>query len=246
MIKRFFLLLTAVCTFGFLQAQDQQAALTVTADEILENYFENVGGKEQLQNMKTRKLSATMAMQGMEFPGIIYEMSPNKQRVEVDVQGQQIVMAYNGEDAWWIMPFQTGPDPQDMPADQAEGFTKQTFESPFINYSDKGHTVELIGKEEVDGAETYALKLTKENGDVETHYFDTEYFVPIMMKTQIDSGPAKGQFVEQYFSDYQEVDGFMIPFYMETKVGDMTGQKITVKEVMINPELDEAIFSRPE
>lgn len=241
MLKRFSLLLLAAFTLtAAVQAQD------MTADQVLDNYFEAVGGKEKIRAMKSRKMTATMSMQGMEFPGVIYEMAPNKQRVEVDVQGQQIVMAYDGEDAWWIMPFQTGPDPQDMPEDQAEGMTKETFEPPFIDYADKGHSVELVGTEEVEGAETYAIKLTKANGDVQTHYFDAEYFVPIMIKTEVDEGPMKGQFVEQYISDYQEVDGFMVPFYLETKIGGQTGQKITIKEVMIDPEIDKDLFSRPQ
>jgi outer membrane lipoprotein-sorting protein len=240
MLKRFSLLLLAVFSLTAVQAQD------MTADEVLDNYFEAIGGKEKIRAMQSRKMIATMNMQGMEFPGVIYEMVPNKQRVEVDVQGQQIVMAYDGEDAWWIMPFQTGPDPQDMPEDQAEGMTKETFEPPFIDYADKGHSVELLGKEEVDGAETYVIKLTKENGDVQTHYFDAEYFVPIMVKTAVDEGPMKGQFVEQYLSDYQEVDGFMVPFFLETKVAGQTGQQITIKEVQIDPELEATIFSRPQ
>lgn len=241
MLKRFSLLLLAAFSLVGLQAQDE-----MTADQILDNYFEAVGGKENLRKMQSRKMTATMSMQGMEFPGVIYEMAPNKQRVEVDVQGQQIVMAYDGEDAWWIMPFQTGPDPQDMPEDQAESMTKQKFEPEFIDYTEKGHSVELLGMEEVDGAQTYAVKLTKENGDVETHYFDAEYFVPVMIKTEIDEGPMKGQFVEQFLSDYQEVGGFMIPHYMETKMGGQTGQKITIKEIVINPELEAALFGRPE
>ena len=240
MLKRFSLLLLAVFSLTAVQAQD------MTADQVLANYFEAVGGKDKLQAMKARKMTATMSMQGMEFPGVIYEMTPNKQRVEVDVQGQQIVMAYDGEDAWWIMPFQTGPDPQDMPKDQAEGMTKQTFEPELMDYADKGHSVELLGMEEVDGAQTYAIQLTKENGDVETHYFDAEYFVPIMIKTEVEEGPMKGQFVEQYLSDYQEVDGFMVPHYLETKIGGQTGQKITIQEVMIDPEIEAGLFSRPQ
>jgi len=239
MLKRFSLLLLAVLPLTTMQAQD------MTTDDLLDQYFEAIGGKEKIRAMKSRKMTATMSMQGMEFPGVIYEMAPNMQRVEVDVQGQQIVMAYDGEDAWWIMPFQTGPNPQDMPEDQAEGMKKETFETPFINYADKGHTVELLGKEDVEGAEAYAVKLTKKNGDVQTHYFDAEYFVPIMIRTEIDEGPMKGQFVEQYVSDYQEVEGFMIPFYLETKIGGQTGQKITINKVEINPEIEVSIFSRP-
>jgi outer membrane lipoprotein-sorting protein len=240
MLKCFSLLLLAVFSWTVVKAQD------MTADEILDQYFEVVGGKEKIRAMQSRKMTATMSMQGMEFPGVLYEKAPNMQRIEVDVQGQQIVMAYDGKDAWWIMPFQTGPAPQDMPKDQAESMTKETFEPSFLDYAEKGHSAELVGKEEVEGAEAYAIKLTKKNSDVQIHYFDAEYFVLIMIKTKVDEGPMKGQFVEQYLSDYQEVDGYMMPFYLETKIAGQMGQQIRIKEVHINPELDLAIFSRPK
>ncbi len=236
-------LLAVVCLIGFgfvAQAQD------MTVDQILAKSLENTGGEANWKKLNTMRMTGTMSMQGMEFAGVVTMMRPNMQRVDVDIQGQKLIQSYDGTDAWWLFPMQTGPTAQPMPEEMATDFTKEQFEDDFINYKEKGHTVELIGTAEVEGAPTYEVKLTKKNGDVEYHYFDQEYFVPIMQKTEVSQGPMKGQYMETYLSDYQEVEGMMVPFFMETKAGGQTVQKMTMSKVEMNPEVETTLFSRPK
>lgn len=238
MFKQILCFCIAVATISFAQAQ--------TADEIIANYLENTGGVDKWKSLKSMKMIGKMSMQGMEFQGAVYEAKPNFQRVEVDVQGMQIVQAYDGETAWMINPMAGNLEPQKMPEEMSEEFTSNEFESEFIDYAKKGHTVELTGEEEVDGVKCHVLKLTKKSGDVESHYFDSENFVPIMIKTSVKTGPAKGQSAETFLSDYQEVDGLMIPFYIETKMNGQSLQKIVVVEAEINPELEANFFTFPK
>jgi len=247
--KLSFAMLSCVLLAGSTFAQDATVAVEVplpTADAIVDSYFENTGGAEAWAALESSRAQATMAMGPMEFAGTVVAAVPNKQRIEVDVQGQQLIQAYDGETAWQINPFAGGTEPQPMSAEEAEQFTKQEFQSPFLNYADKGHTVEVVGTKEVEGTETFEVKLTKANGYVEMHYFDSEYFVPVMQSMEITSGPAKGQVAETYMSDYQEVDGLMMPHFIETKVGGQSVQKITITAMESNPaDLDMSVFDMP-
>ncbi len=182
----------------------------------------------------------------MDFPGTIYSAKPNLQYMTFSVQGKELVQAYDGETAWTINPFMGAMDAQKMSEAEAKQFTEEEFESPFMNYKEKGHTVELVGEKEVEGAETYELKLTKANGNVEYHYFDKENYVVIMTKKAISDGPQKGQDVETYLSDYQEVDGIYFPYFIETKIAGQPFSKITIESVEINPEVDMAMFDYPK
>ena len=244
MFKRITLICLAL--FSVVAIQAQERAEMPSVDEILANFFENTGGEEAWENLKTMKMNGNMSMQGMEFPGTIYMAHPNKQRVEVNIQGQELIQAYDGETAWWINPFMGGTDAQEMPAEMAEDMTKEEFEDDFMNYEEKGHKVELVGMEEVEGAECYALKLTKENGDEKTTFFDAEYFVPIMERSTVENGPMAGQVSETFMSDYQEVDGLMIPYFIETKMGGQTLQKISITNIELNVEMDEEMFAFPK
>lgn len=244
-MKHIFLL--CALSLGFFMGHAQEKAATdVTADEILTTYFENIGGQDAWKALKSMRTEAKMARMGMEFPGVMMQMPPNKQRMEINIQGQQMIQAYDGETAWWINPFMGAIDPQPMPEEMASEFTKETFEDDFIDYAKKGHTVEYLGQKEVDGAMTYEIKLTKKDGTEEFHYFESEYMVPIMQKTIIESGQMEGQAVETYFSNYEEVEGLMIPMSIESKVNGATQFSLTVTKVELNPELDESIFDYPK
>ncbi len=238
MLKRLFILMITFIAAFSLSAQ--------SADEILNYYFENTGGLEKWRTLKTTRMEAKMSMQGMEFPGIIHSKAPNKQRVEVNVQGKQIVQAYDGATAWWINPFMGSPEAQPMPDEMAEEMINEEFENAFIDYQQKGSTVELLGEEGVEGTMTFKIKMIKKNGDIEFHFFDIEYFIPILVQSPITSGPAKGQMSETYMSDYQEVEGLMMPFYIESKVGGQTIQKITVQKIEVNVALEDSFFAYPK
>ena len=43
------------------------------------------------------------------------------------------------------------------------------MDGPLIDYKAKGHTVELLGKDKVEGTDCYKLKVTLKNGDVRTY-----------------------------------------------------------------------------
>jgi outer membrane lipoprotein-sorting protein len=222
-----------------------------TADDILSKYFTNTGGIEKWKAVKSRKGTGKMNMQNMDFPVTMYEKTPIKQRWEIQVQGLQIVQAYDGTDAWMINPMQGGTAPVKLSDDEAKEFKDNEFEDEFIDYKSKGHTVELLGTEEVDGVKCYKIQLTKnKNNDkedvTEIHFFDAENYVPIMVVTYARSGPNKGQEIKTYLSDYQEVDGLMMPFYVESKLNGQTMQKITIEKVTLNEPIEDSMFSFPK
>lgn len=238
---RFTLVLVAVCFFA--QAQ--------TADEILAKYLENTGGVEKWKALQSVKMTGKMNMQGMDFPVTMYRKTPVKQKMQIQVQGIEIVQAYDGTDAWMINPMMGGKDPIKMSDEESKEFKDQKFEDEFIDYKKKGHEVTLLGSEEVDGVKCHKIQLIKnKNNDqedvTEVHFFDAENFVPIVQVSYARSGPAKGQEVRTYLSDYQEVGGFMLPFFMESKVNGQTVQKLTLESVTFNEAIEDSAFAFPK
>ena len=224
--------LFSILMFSFLTVTVAQAQ-DVTVDEIVKNYLENIGGEEAWKKIESMSMSGNSSMQGMSMPVTIQTMTPTYFKLEIDFQGKKMVQAFDGESAWMINPF-GGTEPTKMDEEQSKEFKKQKFQDEFIDYKGKGHAIELVGTEEVDGAETYKVKMTKKDGDVVFYFFDTENFVPIMMRAFMDSGPAKGQSSETFMSDYQEVDGLMIPHTTENKVGGTTQFSFTADKIELN------------
>jgi outer membrane lipoprotein-sorting protein len=221
-----------------------------TADEIINNYFENTGGMEAWGNLQGMKMTASANAQGMEIPVEIYQLKDGKQLLKINIQGQDMTQyAFDGE-TMWTTNFMT-MQPEKSDAEATENMKKQAmdFPSPFYNYKEKGFTIELVGKETKEGAETYKIKLTqkpvvidgKEEPNVSFHYFDAENFVPIVTEAEMRDGPMKGQMSVSTFSDYQEVGGLYFPFSIS-----MAGQGVTIKDIILNPEVDMAMFKFPE
>lgn len=222
-----------------------------TADEILAKYLETTGGVQNWKALKTMKATGKMSMQGMDLDFNMTSKVPNKMHMVIKFQGQEIIQAYDGVDAWMLNPLAGGKEPVKIPEEQAKEMTEQEVEDEFIDYTKKGHEVKLLGKEEVDGASCYKIELIKnKNNDkedvTEIHYFDAENFVPIMTKSYVRSGPSKGQEAQTYLSDYQEVNGLMIPFSIETKSNGQTVQKMTFQKITINESVEDTLFTFPK
>jgi hypothetical protein len=237
-MKKLFLVLAGFLTFSFspsLQAQDMPSA-----DKIIDTYFENIGGKEVWRSLESMRITGSAMQMGMEFPLTVSSMKPNLQKVEVSVQGMTIIDAYDGKTAWGVNPFMGSTEPQKKTEEESEMAAKQLFESELLDYKDKGHTVTVEGEEEIDGTNTYKVKLVKEDGDEMYFFFDQEDMVPILMRNAISAGEMKGQSVDTFVSDYREVEvgdnTIFVSFSMEQKMGGQTIMNMNAKEVEFNVE----------
>lgn len=226
-----------------------------TADEILDTYFENIGGKEKLKSLAGVKMVAKVNQGGMEIPLEIIQLADGRQMTLINFQGKEIKQGvYDGE-TLWSHNFMT-MQPEKSDAETTANFKLSTNDFPdvFLDYKEKGYTVEMMGEETMDGAGVYKIKLVKEpltidgkqEEDVSYYYFDKDNFVPIAVENEIKQGPAKGQVSSVSMSDYQEVDGIYFPFTMTQGVKGQPGQPIVIESIQLNPEVAEDAFDFPE
>lgn len=226
-----------------------------TADEILNNYFENIGGKEKFKALKGLKITAKASGGGMEIPFEMVQMSNGSKYMKMTFQGKEITqMAFDGETMWSTNFMTMKAEKSDKETTENAKLDNNDFPDAFIDYKEKGYKVELLGKEEIDGTEAFKIKLTKEpilvdgkkEDSVTFYFFDTENFVPIATHSTISSGSMKGQVSQVTMSDYQEVDGLYFPFSMTTGMKGQPGQTLTITKIELNPTIDEAAFKFPE
>jgi hypothetical protein len=221
-----------------------------SADEIINNYFENTGGKANWEKLEGLKMVAEADAQGMIIPVEIFNTKDGKQLVKINLQGQEMTqVSFDGETMWTTNFMTMAPEKSDQETTDNMKKQMKDFPSPLLNYKEKGYTVELMENETIEGTETFKIMLTQdpitvdgvEVANVTYYYFETENFVPIVTETKINQGPMKGQMNKTTLSDYEEVDGLYFPFSM-----NMGGQTITIKNIISNPEIDMAMFVFPE
>jgi len=218
-----------------------------TADDIIAKNIQARGGMDKLKAVKSIKTTATMTMgPGMEAPGVMVQKRPEMARLEFTIQGLTAVQAYDGSKAWQIMPFMGKKDAELMSADEAKEMEETAdLDGPLVDYKAKGNSVELLGKEKVEGTDAYKLKVTLKNGDVQTQYIDADSFLEIKEET---SRTVRGteRDVESSIGDYKEVDGIIFPFAVESGVkGTDQKQKITISKIELNVPADDAMFKMP-
>lgn len=218
-----------------------------SVDEIIAKNVAARGGAEKIKSVKSIKSTATMTMgPGMEAPGTLIQKRPDQARLEFTVQGLTAIQGYDGKQAWQIMPFTGKKDPELMSADESKEMEETAdLDGPLMDYKSKGHKVELLGKEKVEGTDAYKLKVTLKNGDVQTVYIDADSFLEIKEETKRMVRGTE-QIVESSIGDYKEVNGIIFPFAMENGVkGSAEKQKLTIQKIELNVPADDSIFKMP-
>lgn len=202
---------------------------------------------DKIKSVQSIRSSGTMTMgPGMEAPGSLVQKRPDKARIEFTLQGMTAIQAYDGKDAWQIMPFMGKKDPEAMSADDKKDLEENAdIDGPLVDYKSKGNKVELLGKDKLEGTDAYKLKVTVKNGDVITMYLDADSFLEIKEGVKRTVRGTE-QEMETSLGDYKEVNGLMFPFAMETSVkGSSQSQKLTLSKIELNVPVDDVIFKMP-
>ena len=222
-------------------------AIAGELEDVLAKHYEAVGGKDTILKMKSMKATAKIAIsspQGdMEVPITMMAKDGNKARVETNFQGMLMVQATDGETAWQINPMMGSTDPQDMSGDEAKMIEMRAdLAGDLFNYKEKGYTLELAGKEEVEGTEAYKI-IVNDGEEKRFYYLDTEYYLIIKQASEVNMMGAT-QMIETFPSDYKDVDGYLFPFAISQKTA-MGAMTITMESVAFNVDIDDKIFAKP-
>lgn len=233
-------ILTLVCAAPMVHAQ--------TADEIIAKNIEAHGGAAKLKAIKSiRETGKIEVGPGMEAPAVQYQSRPNNIRREFTIQGMTAVQAYDGTQAWAIMPFMGKKDPDLMPAEERDELIDEAdIDGPLVDYAQKGNKVEYLGKDKLEGTDVYKLKVTLKDGATETYYIDTDSNLEIRVDSErmVRGTPHKSQTV---IGDYKQIDGIAEPFSMESSDVEHPEQKakITLDKIEFNVPVDSSLFPMP-
>src|SRR5258708_1086255 len=149
------LLFILLISAGLAQAQ--------TADEIIAKYFTTTGGLDKWKAVKGTRVTAKMNQNGVEIPLEIAKLKDGRQMVKYTFQGKELKESvFEGTTVWSTNFLNSKAEKSD--AESTENFKTNLgsdFPIPFIDFKEKGYKAELLGKETVEGTETYKIKLTK-------------------------------------------------------------------------------------
>jgi outer membrane lipoprotein-sorting protein len=218
-----------------------------TLDEIIARNIEARGGMEKIKAVKTMRMTGRITVgPGMEAPAVIEAKRPQMTRLDITFQGMTLTQAFDGKVGWAINPFQGNPNPEVMSADDAKDAEEQAdMDGSLVDWKAKGHTVELVGKEKIEGTDAYRLKITLKGGDVRYTFIDADSWLEIRGEAKRTVRGTEME-TEQTIGDYKEVGGLIIPHSFEGgPKGSPMRQKITIEKVELDVPIDDARFAMP-
>ncbi len=219
-----------------------------TVDDILSSYIAARGGSDKIKSVKTERVTGTISFgPDAEGPFFIERKRPLKLHMEITLNGQSLIRTYDGKSAGWIYnPFAPNPSVEPMSdADLRNIFDEADFDGPFVDYKEKGNTIEFVDKQEVLGKTAFKLKLTNKNGDVSFFYFDAS--TSLLLKWEgTRKINEKDVPWESFFHDFREINGLKYPFLIESDApGTEQTQRITAEKIEVNIPLEDTRFGKP-
>ena len=234
----------ALLLIGLFLASVAGHAQEMKLDDILNSYYKATG-IEKMKDWKTVKSTGKNVAQGMEFPFTAIIKRPAKVRVEAEVQGTKMIQCFDGQAGWNVIPWTGSTAPQDMNPDEVKNMKEQAdLEGPLYNWKEKGHKVELLGKEDMEGSSTYKIKVTKANGDIDIYFIDAESFILLKTssKVKIQGNETES---ETFYTGYKDINGVQMAMTISTKIKEQTVYSVVIEKTEINVDIDDNVFVKP-
>jgi outer membrane lipoprotein-sorting protein len=217
------------------------AAGTQPLDEVLARHAAAHGGLDKWRAVDSLIITGTQVIFSNANPFLYEFRRPDLSRFEQTMLGQKMTIGHDGKVTWWVHPLfeiKTPTAVSDTGAVIARHIAE--FESPLIDAAGKGHKVELLGKDAVDGQPALKLKVTRKDGFEETWYLDPSTHLELArFDTTLDLPEAKERWT--YYSDFRAVEGLVIPHRQDQEYS-IRHVSFTIEKVQVNPEIEAGRF----
>jgi predicted Zn-dependent peptidase len=200
----------------------------LTAEKVLEKYFEALGGKSKIEAVKSIKTSYNASVQGQNLT--INEVKDNSNYKQEVAMGPMVMskVLVNGDD---VKVFQQGQEVP-LPEQAKAGIKAGAKIFPELYYSEMDAKLELKNVEEINGKPAYGVAVTMPSGQTSTSYFDAESGL------KVKTSSAQGS---EEIKSYKEIEGIMIPDSRAIMQGFQMSADL--KSAEINVEIKEDTFN---
>ena len=221
---------------------------TPSVDQIIDRYVEVLGGAAAIQKITSRVSKGTVEIVGTGATGTIefYEKAPNKQMHLLTVP--DVFTSYggfNGTIGWGF--DQEKKKPTELKGKDLESLKVDSEFYKAIRIKVPTSKLTLKGEEKIqfrDGPrQTYVVEAKPETGNSRKMYFDTETGLLIRQDTQDSSSEGKTS-VREFYLDYKNVDGVMVPFTIR-HVEEGVTMILRFTEVKQNAPIEDQKFDPP-
>lgn len=199
-------------------------------EDIIGKHISAIGGAENWKKVNTMVMVGTMNVMGQDVALKITQAQNQGMRQDISVGGMENFVIMTPTGGFMYMPIQGMQKPEPMTADDVkESLDDLDIQGNLVDYQAKGHAVELLGTEDVEGTECYKLKLVRKTSGEQTIFLDKSTYLILRV---VSKRKAMGQEMEMKsdFSDYRENNGIKVPYSVGQSFGTMVVTSIKINE----------------
>ncbi len=222
-----------------------------TLQEVIDNNTKAMGGREAVEAVQSVAVHLHIVDPDFTADGTYYAARPGRMRIDIKADGKVVyVEAFDGERGWqWKGEGDAVDESPKGTAALRHGVELPGHLYGLREVAQRGHQLELTGREKIDGTDYYALRLTLKDGYTTTLYVDPETWLITRRRDvrplHVDVDPTPTT-IEQKMTDFRKVSGVMFSF-ANTETDLKTGKVLettTTRTVTVNPKIDEARFRK--
>jgi hypothetical protein len=223
-------------------AAAQEAAPTL--DEVLARYYQAKGGLAAWDAIESVEIRGTYTSFSEDAPFVLRKRRPASYRWETSMLENEVVEATDGETAWTTFPLGGLGWPVEMTPPELTGILGEAeFDSPLVHWREKGHTVDLAGRDDLDGQDVWRLEVTRRDGARETWLLDASTYLEAgRIAPTTDWGAP--QEMKVWYSDFRPVAGVMFPHQVEAEFF-IRHRVMAVDSIQTGVAFDDALFEMP-
>jgi hypothetical protein len=214
-----------------------QFAQAQTVDDVINKHVAALGGNENLNKIQNVVMEGSLNIQGTEISLNLTQVHNKLNRQDITAMGMRGFDMMTATEGWQYMPFQGMQKPEPKTADEVKKSQSDLdIAGPLVDYAAKGHKVELLGKEDVEGTECYKIKAILASGKEITFFIDPASSMIIRTK---ETRKFNGQDTELQtdFSDYKAVEGVKMPYSITQQFGT-----VLISSIKVNQTIPESAF----
>jgi hypothetical protein len=220
-----------------------------TLDEVIDQNTEATGGRAAIEAVNSIQFDLHIVDPGFSVDGTYRAARPGKMRIDVDSDGKRaFTEAFNGQRAWQ---WDGNGEPVDG-APAAAAALQHGVELPgklfgLHEMQQRGHKLDLAGRETIEGVDYYVVRLTFSDGYNTSLYVDPKTWLITRRRDvrplhpDVDPKPTT---IEARYSDFREISGVQFSFSGQD-VDLVTGEVLettTVKSISVNPSFPDKVF----
>ncbi len=221
-----------------------------TLDEVIDRNTKAMGGRAAIEAIQSIEVDLHITDPGFEVDGVYYAARPGKMRIDASVAGKHVFTeAFDGQHGWEWNGKESKPASAQGTAALQHGVELPGKLFGLHELKQRGHQIELAGREKIDGINYYALALTLKDGYRTTLYVDPNTWLITRRRdvrplhVDIDPTPTT---IEQRSTDFRTISGVQFAFAnseTDLKTGKVL-ETTKIQSITVNPTIDPSFFEK--